>query len=81
MCEKKVGSVYAAKDDWGNFGIIRHAIWSDVLRCSDCNSETSFWEAAVRQSPVSIAQRFKCPKCGLSADFDEVDRAYESFED
>ena len=80
-CEQKVGSLYAAKDELGKEGYIRHAIWSDVLVCSSCDLETSFWEAAVTLAPASIAQKFKCPNCHQTTDLNEMERVCEAFQD
>lgn len=80
-CEGKVGSVYSAIDDQGEVGTIRHLIWSDILRCSKCGHETSFWDAAVTVAPLSITSSFTCPACGYLAGTDEVERVYEQFQD
>jgi 16S rRNA G966 N2-methylase RsmD len=80
-CERKVPSLYAAVDEEGNKGHIRHAIWSDVLACSNCGGETSFWDAAVTLAPAAIAQYFKCPLCGYEASTDQLQRVFETFQD
>ena len=80
-CEKKLPSLYAAVDDEGNQGRIRHAIWSDVLACSKCGDEISFWDVAVTRAPAAIAQEFRCPACGYAAPLDEIGRVFENFHD
>ena len=80
-CEKKLPLLYAAIDDEGKEGWIRHAIWSDVLACPDCRGETTFWDAAVTLAPAAIAQNFKCPACGCVVSMDEIERVFETFQD
>lgn len=80
-CESKLGAVYAATDDLGKQGTIRHAIWSDILRCAKCGEETSFWDAAVTTTPLSLASTFKCPSCGHIIESDSAERVYEQFQD
>lgn len=80
-CEKKIGSVYAATDDQGEQGSIRHAIWSDILVCRNCNCETAFWDAVVTSVPLSIASSFTCAACGRIANVGELERSYETFKD
>ena len=80
-CEKKLESLYTTLDDQGNKGSIRHAIWSDVLLCSNCRRETSFWDAVVTLGPAAISQDFKCPGCGYEAPLDRIERVFETFQD
>jgi 16S rRNA G966 N2-methylase RsmD len=80
-CETEIGEVYRAVDDQGYEGSIRHAIWSDVLECSKCRHQVSFWDSVVTLSPLSISSKFKCPVCGNMAEASEVERVFESFYD
>jgi 16S rRNA G966 N2-methylase RsmD len=80
-CERKLPLLYAAVDNEGNEGWIRHAIWSDVLVCTNCGGETSFWDTAVTLAPAAIAQSFRCTTCGYAASIDEVQRVFETFWD
>nr|AAQ72369.1 BseRI methylase fusion protein [Bacillus sp. R] len=80
-CEQEVGNIYKARDDKGDLGTIRHSIWSDVLKCSDCNKEVAFWDVAVQQSPLKILDKFKCPSCGFEAGINQVERVFEPYFD
>lgn len=80
-CEAQLSSVYSATDDQGKMGFIRHTIWSDILQCRKCNNRISFWNAAVRENPISISSRFVCPVCGNSEEIDEVERVTEDYFD
>ena len=78
QAQKKIGHLYAAKDPSGQKGMLRHAIWSDVLVCLGCGDETSYWEAAVRHAPVSMSNSFVCRGCGDTFRIDSCKRAFES---
>lgn len=80
-CESKLGAVYAAIDDRGKPGSIRHAIWSDVIQCVSCGEETSFWDGAVTSKPLSIASTFNCPSCKAVLEAGSAERVYERFQD
>ena len=77
--------LYAATND-GVEGRIRHVIWSEVVRCVECGTPTSFWEAAVRLDPLRLEPlrldpTFPCPGCGLVVAIDECSRELESYFD
>lgn len=79
--QKKIGGSYAAKDPSGRDGTMRHAIWSDVLVCSECGHETPYWDAAVRHSPLSMSETFACNGCGKTVKVDACARAFETVPD
>lgn len=81
QAQKKIGGAYFAKDPSGRDGTIRHAIWSDVLVCPKCGHETSFWDAAVRHSPLSISDSFECGGCKKTVKVDGCERAFETVPD
>lgn len=81
-CETSAGSVYEAVDDHGDKGIIRHIIWSDLLECAHCHERTTFWDAAVNETPLlSISATFACPGCGRTSNVEDVPRVYETYHD
>jgi 16S rRNA G966 N2-methylase RsmD len=80
-CEEQLKTVYASSDDIGEQGIIRHAIWSDILKCGNCGKETSFWDGAITIAPLNIAASFDCPQCGQKIETDVAERVYEQFQD
>mgnify|MGYP002630319852 CR=1 FL=1 len=66
FCElalSRIGWLYETKDDASLLGTLRHIIWSDVLVCPHCAAEVSLWDAAVKMSPVSMADSFECKSC------------------
>lgn len=75
--KEAVGWMYEAADPAGGDGVIRHTIWSELLVCPDCNTETTYWDAAVRHDPLELASRFTCT-CGSIVDISSCDRATES---
>ncbi len=67
-------------DDQGKPGILRHAIWSDVLVCPHCRAEHSFWVAAVEQVPLRLRsgnEPYRCPACKRLTTTDQAGRATE----
>jgi hypothetical protein len=80
-CESKLQEVYAATDELGNPGFIRHAIWSDIIRCDACGDEISFWDGAIKTEPVSIASAVKCPSCGIVMEAGSAEHVYEQIQD
>src|SRR5690606_33194631 len=68
------GWMYSAKDPYGNHGMVRHFIWSDVLRCPACGYAVSLWDACVSLEPARIDQQFNCPKCGNKSWLDDTQR-------
>ncbi len=73
--------MYSARRSHGTEGELRHAIWSDVLECVHCHAETSYWDAAVRYSPLRLIDRFKCHHCKKFILVNECTRAVESVRD
>lgn len=79
--EKELGDIYAVKDPDGNEGILRYAIWSEVLICPSCNRESTYWDNAVTKSPLSISTDFSCPKCNHQDAIVNIGRAREKVSD
>lgn len=72
--EAEDGWMYAAIDLEGRSGMIRYAIWSEVLRCSICQHETTLWDSCVSLDPARIATQFTCPSCDHGAPLDDLER-------
>lgn len=79
--EGRVGWIYEAKDTSGSRGVIRHIIWSEVLVCPACHTETPYWTAAVEHAPLSLSSDFNCPTCKHSCKIDVCVRATETVRD
>lgn len=70
----------AAEDNHGQQGVLRHAIWSDVLLCPKCGQEHSLWDLAVELSPLRLRsgdELVACPACRTSSPLDACVRATE----
>lgn len=70
----------AADDDQGQSGVLRHAIWSEVLVCPKCGHERSWWDAAVEQAPLRLRagdELVECPVCYGPSSLDSFARATE----
>lgn len=79
--ERDTGWMYEATDPDGQKGAIRHAVWSDLLRCPACRRNVTLWDACVSLEPASIDSTFHCPRCGHEGGFDEVERLTETVAD
>lgn len=55
--------MYDAEAPDGRAGALRHAIWSDVVACSHCGQQVTYWELAVRREPLALLKRAECPTC------------------
>lgn len=79
--ESAAGWIYAAKDEEGEHGRLRHVIWSEILICPKCSGETSYWAAAVKRSPLSLSDEFRCPNCRFKGPTSSCRRAVERVKD
>jgi hypothetical protein len=79
--ERDTGWMYEAIDPDGNKGAIRHAIWSDLLRCPACRRQVTLWDSCVELEPARIDSVFCCPRCNHETSFDAVERLTETVED
>ena len=73
-----------AIDDQGQLGVLRHAIWSEVLTCGHCGHEHSFWDTAVLQEPLRLRptdSEYGCPNCAESITTASSARAVETVTD
>lgn len=73
--EAELGWMYHAVDPAGRTGTIRHIIWTEVVECPVCGAQTTFWDAAVREAPLRLADTYACHECGHSARLRECSRA------
>lgn len=75
------GWMYEAMGPEVKQGVIRHLVWSDVLRCPACQESASMWEGCVSRNPAIISSRFICPSCGCQTSLDEAAKLTEAVED
>jgi hypothetical protein len=79
--EEDDGWMYAAPDTHGKQGTVRYVIWSDFLRCPECDHDVRMWDACVSRDPAQIASDFTCPSCSHETSLNEVSRLTESVRD
>lgn len=73
--------MYEAIDPEGNKGAIRHAVWTDLLRCPACRRQVTLWDSCVSLDPARIESVFRCPRCAHETAFDTVERVTETVAD
>lgn len=73
--------VYSVKDPEGNQGLLRYAIWSDVVICPSCGKEFPYAKLAVEENPLVFKDESICPCCGEIIHLPEAERAKEIIED
>jgi 16S rRNA G966 N2-methylase RsmD len=78
QAEEKLGWLYQANDASGCAGILRHAIWSDVLICPHCKTEISLWDASVKVRPLAMTESFRCKSCRRQVPVGSCERAIET---
>lgn len=76
--EHELNLLYRIKDETGSIGQIRYVIWSDLLKCPSCQTEVSFWDAAVQLTPLKILSHFKCQRCNQEAKMSDIERVTET---
>lgn len=79
--DSKLGWMYRVEDPSGDQGVLRHAIWSEVLSCNNCGTESSYWDQAVSYNPLALSDTFICPNCHYSTSISNVTRATEEYFD
>lgn len=77
----KHGWMYRVEDPEGNQGFLRHAIWSEVLSCNNCGTESSYWDSTVSFEPLSMSDTFVCTNCQHSTSVNNVKRVTEEYFD
>lgn len=73
-------SLYDAKGPDGQDGVVRQVIWSDVVECPRCGTETTYADTRVRYGPLRFDDRFTCP-CGYTGSPDDCKRVLEDVVD
>ncbi|GGE36083.1 hypothetical protein GCM10011391_13620 [Pullulanibacillus camelliae] len=79
--EKKIGWMYKTIDPEGNEGVIRHIIWSEILKCNNCGHEVSYWDNSVGFDPLVISSKFVCDRCGYTGKTNAIKRSVEEYYD
>lgn len=79
--DRNIGWMYRIEDPDGNQGFLRHVIWSEVLSCNNCGTESSYWDSTVSFEPLSMSDTFTCHHCQYSTNVNNVKRVTEEFFD
>lgn len=79
--EVKLNWLFEAKDASGQMGILRHAIWSEILVCPHCSTETSLWDASVKTQPLAMSESYRCRGCRKQVAIKACERATETILD
>lgn len=78
---KLVADAYSVKDPNGNIGVLRYAIWSELLICPDCGAELSYFAHAMSRNPAAFAKKITCPYCGRTHKTDDMAFSIEDYND
>lgn len=73
--------MYDAEAPDGRVGVLRHAVWSDVVACSHCEHETTYWELAVGREPLALRKVAECPSCKSTMNVSEAPRVTDVVHD
>ncbi len=72
---------YSAKDPNDKNGTIRYIIWSEVLLCSHCKDEISYFDSGTKRGPVCFKKEVVCPHCGHKSSVDDMEFQTEEYYD
>lgn len=73
--------MYDVEDPEGGVGALRHAIWSDVVPCSHCGHQDTYWELAVGRDPLELRKVAACRACGSVINTADAPRVTEAVRD
>jgi DNA modification methylase len=72
---------YYAKSPNGDNGIIRYAIWSEIILCPDCETEIEYFKYGTIRNPATFYEKIKCPCCKNDFSIDNMKYATEKYND
>jgi len=78
--EKLEPTLYTAEGPEGQAGTVRQVIWSDVVACPRCGTETTYADTRVRYKPLRFDDTYKCA-CGRKGSPDDCPRVLEDVVD
>ena len=79
--EKLIGKLYLATDPEGKQGLIRYAIWTEVLACPECGTEIDYFTYGTSRDPAKFYDAIECPKCHKTHSVDEMPFVTEDYYD
>ncbi|MDP5226887.1 MULTISPECIES: DNA methyltransferase [Arthrobacter] len=77
---KREPTLYDAEGPDGQAGAVRQIIWSDVVACPRCGTETTYADTRVRYGPLRFDDQFTC-SCGHTGSPDDWKRVLEDVVD
>jgi len=77
----RLGDIYTVIDPDNNKGILRYAIWSEVLRCPSCGKESNYFDLAMHRNPATFKKVVVCPRCGKIHNVEEMPFVTEDYFD
>lgn len=80
-CKSLANKLYSIKDDNGKKGLIRHIIWTDILRCPHCGLEVKYADIAVKENPMKFLDEGICPHCGKVIKISEAEKVKDVVHD
>ncbi len=80
-CESLAYKLYSIKDDLGEIGLIRHVIWTDVIKCPHCGKDINYSDIAIRENPMEFLDDGFCPHCGKQIKIADAERVKETIHD
>jgi DNA modification methylase len=78
--EKELGSLYKTRVNDKSFNV-NYIIWSDIIICSSCNSEVSYWDCSYDNTNKKIKPSFSCPKCNYIMNKRTVEKVFITYYD
>jgi len=79
--ETRWGWIYEAEDDRGNNGTILNTVFSDIIECNNCGSQSTFLDLFVDFKRGAFKSRSKCPSCRTTIMATAARRATETIYD
>lgn len=73
-CKDFANSLYSVKECENEKGFIRYTIWSDMLKCPNCNNEIKYSQVAIRYNPLSFTDQGICPFCNQELNIADLER-------
>ena len=79
--ELQLSEMYSAKDPSGGQGVIRYAIWSEILICPECGNEIEYFANGTSRDPASFYNEVECPHCLKKHSVEKMTFATEDYYD
>ncbi len=75
--EKEFGALYTTIVN-NSKETVNYIIWSDLILCSSCNSEVTFWDCAFDSVNNEVKSDFTCPECGSVLNKRKIEKSFET---